>query len=66
MTSVKRENCRVVKCFQTEYEFRQSMHPIQSNVNKRAQVFLFARIFYNITFIWDTVSQFLHFQLQSR
>jgi len=24
--------------------------PIQSNANKRAQVFLFARIFYNITY----------------
>jgi len=27
-------------------------NPIQSNVNKRAQVFLFARIFYNITFTY--------------
>ena len=27
-----------------------SSKPIQSNVNKRAQVFLFARIFYNITY----------------
>ena len=25
-------------------------HPIKSNANKRAQVFLFARIFYNITY----------------
>ena len=25
-------------------------NPIQSNANKRAQVFLFARIFYNITY----------------
>jgi len=27
-------------------------NPIQSNVNKRAQVFLFARIFYNVTFTY--------------
>ena len=27
-----------------------TFNPIQSNVNKRAQVFLFIRIFYNITY----------------
>jgi len=30
----------------------QVLHPIQSNVNKRAHVFLFASIFYNITFAY--------------
>ena len=37
------------------------MNPIQSNVNKRAQVFLFARIFYNITFTYKL--KHLRFQL---
>ena len=36
-------------------------YPIQSNVNKRAQVFLFARIFYNITFTYKL--KHLRFQL---
>ena len=35
--------------------------PIQSSVNKRAQVFLFARIFYNITFTYKL--KHLRFQL---
>ena len=35
--------------------------PIQSNVNKRAQVFLFAHIFYNITFTYKL--KHLRFQL---
>jgi len=35
--------------------------PIQSNVNKRAQVFLFPRIFYNITFTYKL--KHLRFQL---
>ena len=35
-------------------------NPIQSNVNKRAQVFLFARIFYNITFTY----KLKHFRFQ--
>jgi len=36
-------------------------NPIQSNVNKRAQVFLFARIFCNITFTYKL--KHLRFQL---
>ena len=36
-------------------------NPIQSNVNKRVQVFLFARIFYNITFTYKL--KHLRFQL---
>jgi len=36
-------------------------NPIQSNVNKRAQVFLFARTFYNITFTYKL--KHLQFQL---
>jgi len=36
-------------------------NPIQSNVNKRAQVFLFARIFYTITFTYKL--KYLRFQL---
>jgi len=47
----------VWRCFS---EWFQS-NPIQSNVNKRAQVFLFARIFYNITFTYKL--KHLRFQL---
>jgi len=36
-----------------------SFFTIQSNVNKRAQVFLFARIFYNITFTFTGRMPFL-------
>ena len=38
-----------------------TIYPIQFNVNNRAQVFLFARIFYNITFTYKL--KHLRFQL---
>jgi len=42
-------------------------NPIQSNVNKRAQVFLFARIFYNITFTYknDKLIMKIHFSFST-
>jgi len=43
------------------FQYAYGQYPIQSNVNKRAQVFLFARIFYNITFTYKL--KHLRFQL---
>ena len=44
-----------------EHKHKIMSNPIQSNVNKRAQVFLFARTFYNITFTYKL--KHLQFQL---
>ena len=46
---VDRKNWLGIEIEIGNHGWKQSI-PIQSNVNKRAQVFLFARIFYNITY----------------
>ena len=44
----RRRHCIHLECREVYTHY--TVYPIQSNTNKRAQVFIFARIFYNITY----------------